>query len=1007
MTIEQLARSLNREPSEIAIVAREVLGLSGSLTLDGHYSLEESEAQTIRRALETRPSRDATSDDEAIAPNSLATDSVTLDRPTPIALRSFGALNYGVLVHEDVYTLLSEHESLGRRFGLVLTHLGAHGRTTVTKGCSDTENRGWLRSPLGGGSGNHYYLWWSRQGSRPVQDMALGQNDIVVRAVRHHDDHEPLRAGDVSDYRPFHQRDLVDDQPFVRPPWTADQLSFSGAHDAVRIVRGLPGSGKTTALWHTIESRSNQRVLYLTWSRDLTLEAEQHFRAFAPDGVTVVARDFVTFMSEICGRDVVRRSLDSSRIEFVDAAVRLGPVLLGPWHGRERGLFAEMRGYLLGRAEPGVDSTEGTGLIHRLTDQAYVSLRAGAIGKAAAKAVGRLYDTLQAKISFESLFPEFVAASEAIQKLRNDQIPQGLEHFDRLVIDEVQDLSAIESTVMLEACRAIARMSRVVPQLLIAGDEGQTVRPSGFDWGVFKDQLGRRFGIPKEFQLAANLRAPSRIADVIEGATRQYSLLSRHARPGNQTRERGGQHVEAELIHVVAGSRDDGIKLVAQVVEIDGVVVITPEDEVPRWLPDELREAVYTPASAKGREFQSVVVLDPGSLLRDLKEHDKTSRVDALDEHDQRTALDRFRVAISRATGTLVFIDVAADEGAVKASRSLLVGAVPFEPEELTRHLARPDTTSEERVEMRLLEARQLLDERPRRAWTLLVQAMRMLGDPALPNGVADLMTRTKTLEAVLTAAARLVVENHLSASETAPIVETVLTELRRHAEFEAFQRLLEWSADRDAAPFDLFKICLTHDTTYAWMRPALSAVVFQLESAIERSAADSSLAVNFADDVEGWLRLTGFSGDAQRHALYLRELAVDTLTDDHSLSAAEKVLAKIEPRDWLRTAYLREVQGRHAEAAEAFEMNGNVEDALYNWRKAARWHDALRCAIVCNDAELADLEWLVLLDSLIGSRPLDQNSRLRAQERTALKRLIEKIDTQFINPVAPPRRRR
>ena len=242
---------------------------------------------------------------------------------------------------------------LRRRLGVVLQHLAAHGRTTVVKGCRDAANRGWRRLPLGGSGGMQYYLWWMVRGSALARDITFpGRGGVLVRAVRHHDDHGRLDAGVLDDYLPFSQHE-IEVADLVGRPWTADQLQFVRHEGPVRLVHGRPGSGKTTVLWKAVEARSGQRVLYLTWLRELTAAAEEHFRAFAPADVQVEARDFATFLGEVCGADVDRLPLSESRALFATATARLGRRPAGPWANRDAALHAEVRAMLLGLAVPG------------------------------------------------------------------------------------------------------------------------------------------------------------------------------------------------------------------------------------------------------------------------------------------------------------------------------------------------------------------------------------------------------------------------------------------------------------------------------------------------------------------------------------------------------------------------------------------------------------------------------------------------------------------------------
>ena len=83
-------------------------------------------------------------------------------------------------------------------------------------------------------------------------------------------------------------------------------------------------------LWKAVEARNGQRVLYLTWSRELTAAAEEHFRAFAPADVWVEARDFATFLGEVYGPDVERTRLSEIRARFAAATARIDRRHAGP-----------------------------------------------------------------------------------------------------------------------------------------------------------------------------------------------------------------------------------------------------------------------------------------------------------------------------------------------------------------------------------------------------------------------------------------------------------------------------------------------------------------------------------------------------------------------------------------------------------------------------------------------------------------------------------------------------
>jgi hypothetical protein len=995
-TIEQVARALKVDVREVSKVARQVLKLPSGNARDRKYLLSPYEAEQIVKVLGA-PASEASvppSENDLVSDEESGSSSPLLLRPDPTS--DFGGftfpdMNHGLRFHPDVTDALEGQEQLRKRLGIVLQHLAAHGRTTVVKGCSDEVNRGWLRSPLGGNNGMQYYLWWTHQGNRPVKSLDLSAREIVVRAVRHHDDHSRLAAGNLDSYFPFTQ-DQIEDEELVGRPWTDGQLRFVEADDPVRVILGRPGSGKTTVLWKAIEARSNQSVLYLTWSRELTRDAGEHLRTFAAADVRVETRDFASFLGEICRYDIERKTLDESLAAFNAAARRIGRDVLGPWAGREEALYAEIRAHLLGSAIPGEDGTQAVGDLVRLSDDAYFSGRGhgDGVGKKAANALLKVFGLIEKSTSFVEIFPELVGAARAIERLRRDEIPRGFSSFDRVVVDEVQDLTVLESAVIVELCRAIARVQGPAPWLLMAGDDGQTVRPSGFEWGSLNDLLAHRVGTPRKFQLEDNLRCPVRIASVIDRASARYAHLEKGRRPRKQRKLKGGQHVDANLFHVDVPSVSEAIELLEQLEDMTGVTVIVPQNRIPRWVPKHLRSMVLTPAEAKGLEYQSVCILDPGRLLTRLESTSGDSNATELEEHALRTTIDQLRVALSRATETLAFIDVEASDSERSLSWELLEDAAPFDPDDLAEHFTEADVPPEERVLARTSDARSLIDERPRRAWRRAHQAVRILGDPLLPNGVSDESVRSEAHTTLLATAARLLIDGVPEGVRRSDVIdgagETLNAMLSPEHE-QAFAQLDIWSADRTVSPFALFDATLSLGQEDEWLRPALVPVAQELRRAVNEGAHDASLASSFSGQVEGWLKLTGFAGDATEEAAELRRTAFDSLLEARDLSSAESVLGRLEPEDMHRTGRLREAQQRYEEAAEVFERAGAYKDAVRNWRGAGRWERAIKFA---EKSERADLEWLADVTNTIERRPDGHADRLTPGEQERLTRLLD-----------------
>ena len=388
-----------------------------------------------------------------------------------------------VWLHPSVSDTLRGWPHLYRRLGLILEQLAAHGRTAIVKGCA-RPNRGWRRSPLGGANGNQYYLWWGIAGSSgPADSCGAGPGTIVVRDVRHHDDHRPLWAGRGRDYLPIAQATEIDGDIAGRPR-NSRQAAFETDQSPVRVLRGRPGSGKTTALWRAVEARSDESVLYVTWSARLRRSAEERLRAFAPAASRIRATDFRTLTGEVTGEDVRRMPPAESRARLAEAIQSAVGHERHPWKGHEGAVYAEVRGRLLGRGVDGEADSEAGGKLAALRPEAYRRQRGHeqGIGGATAKTLLRVWEKVPQTTRVE-IFPELAAAAVAARLLATNGLPPGME-FDRLVVDEAQDLTLTEFWMLLELLRACRRRTGKSPWLLVAGDAGQRVEASGFEWGA-------------------------------------------------------------------------------------------------------------------------------------------------------------------------------------------------------------------------------------------------------------------------------------------------------------------------------------------------------------------------------------------------------------------------------------------------------------------------------------------------------------------------------------------
>lgn len=192
-----------------------------------------------------------------------------------------------VFCHQEFLEKLAAHggDAIGRRTAFLMQRLSVDVRRLHYKATQGI-NRGWRRSRLGGNHGSHFYAWWAPKNALPLKESGkfsgVPDGAVFLRDIRHHDDHSllPPQSFDAH-YMPVTVHDLRREE-YAPLPWTQPQVRFASARQAVRLLKGHPGSGKTTALWHAADSTGAERILYVTYSRDLAALAREYFDASAP-----------------------------------------------------------------------------------------------------------------------------------------------------------------------------------------------------------------------------------------------------------------------------------------------------------------------------------------------------------------------------------------------------------------------------------------------------------------------------------------------------------------------------------------------------------------------------------------------------------------------------------------------------------------------------------------------------------------------------------------------------
>jgi len=598
-----------------------------------------------------------------------------------------------LLVHPEVDSWLLTRPDLRRRVDWLLFELTTRGEAGRPKGIvgpssevSDAPRLRWRRSGVGG---FHYYAWWFPAGG---WDGIDDPRTVVVRAVRHHDEMRPLAAGDPATYQPRAFDALA--------PLTEEQQQVVTSSARIRLVVGQPGTGKTGALLFAAirEARAlppGARLLYVTLSRRLAAAAQELLDGIEGAGRRIEVVPLADLLARWSGRSTISATSEGDEERAFRGSVRgFAPRELAIWQSSDRALWAEVRAHVLGAALPfelpGLPASDGP----MLSEYRYESRRQEQIGSKPAKAAWRAANVFVNRRDLPSVQRE---AWVALERLRSGTLFRELGDVGGVIVDEIQDLTPLQIAVLAEAAKraggAFAGLSEagagadgtaMVPcrpldgagsgasngvLFVAAGDESQVVHPSGFEWGRCKDVLRAVLGgQPEEINLRVNQRSAAPLIEVANRTATLYEELPRDFRPRGsclaETTDAPDGEVGEAAFATAAGDDADlhgWLALLADTPHSALVVDETVLKALPAALAADgrLRDLCFTPDEVKGLDRQYVVVWDASSMLRRLHEDVEAAREkgEKVRYLVARTAIDELRVAVSRATETLVLLD--------------------------------------------------------------------------------------------------------------------------------------------------------------------------------------------------------------------------------------------------------------------------------------------------------------------------------------------------------------
>ncbi|MDX1983938.1 MAG: AAA family ATPase, partial [Bryobacteraceae bacterium] len=914
-----------------------------------------------------------------------------------------------VYCHQEFLEKLSAHsrDNIGKRASLLLQRLAVDARRLHYK-ATYGPNRGWRRSRLGGNHGSHYYAWWATTAAPPIKESArftaAPDGALFLRDLRHHDDHSPLDPQSFEEhYLPIGVPDIRGEE-YGPAPWTPDQALFATGRASVRILKGHPGSGKTTALWHAADTAPGTRILYVTYSRDLAALAKEHFDRFCSAGKTFRVLPYATLVSQMGGAAEPSAAAREFRQQF---SRDLHPFqrYLGVWQDQPAALYDEMHAHLVGDALPIAIGRFAACTQPRVPDKAYRERRTRFLGLQAASQVLEVASKLErdgASLA-ERYFPELALSWRLLLKLSEHTVPNAWYNFDCIAVDECQDLTPLETAVLV---RLAARIREQKPQLtlLFAGDEAQTVRPTDFEWGWLSDLLHGQIATPQEYKLSTNLRSPRRIARAVNRAWDLYAHVEKQDRPGGAGYAAIEDDSPDQVLYCTAAQGPALHQLLESLASREGLAIITLDDAPPPYVPPAARSAVLTAREAKGLDFHSVCVLDLGRQLNFVTRGEDKQGAQLVDGLRRRLAIDQIRVAVSRPSDRLIVLDVDPAEKAVIATRRLLGSYGEDEttaliPEALLASLEEEQLDLEERIRRCEADSRQFLNVRPEIAWSRAHQAVTLLGRPGTPNSISDEDVRNSVHRNL----ARICFSLAIAGAKLPPelgnpnLFDDARTALSNAglAPMRDVLAVIESVVTADPpdqlAPLaELARKLVEHRAALEpWFMAGIMPFVESWTGALEAGMFSATNAAQLNRILPPFYHALGMVDAAERIAR-LREKAIALQIKERQFAAALAILAELPERQPSLEAACHLGLEHWSAAAACYRQAGMLREALTCYREVPDIESALEvmAAMGAPNPDADSLEWIRRLRALLAERP----DKLLKQTTPAERKLVEEL---------------
>jgi hypothetical protein len=275
-------------------------------------------------------------------------------------------------------------------------------------------------------------------------------------------------------------------------------------------------------------------------------------------------------------------------------------------------------------------------------------------------------------------------------------------------------------------------------------------------------------------------------------------------------------------------------------------------------------------------------------------------------------------------------------------------------------------------------------------------QAVKLLGEPNLHNGVSDLGVRKNAAQATIEIGLRIISEEQIADlnDDVVSVLPSALKEFDSAELNKAVMSYAEYAVEENSDPFDFFTAIEKLKEEEKWFSQSISSRYERLKKAIQVGPELPRTARFYSNKVESWFQFIGSTGDESENIKKLRRLAIDNLIKFEFPKDADKILNILKPLekpDHKRKGIIMHALKNYADAAKSFEEAEAYELAIDAYRTVADWKNASRVADK-TDLDLPDLQAILKLEASIKSLPHNLTSRLHTKEREALGALKNKF---------------